>query len=183
MSGQLKEIGLRLQELREIREMEQDTVAKELGISLEEYQAYENGEKDFSISFMYNVAKIFEVDVFNLLSGHSPNLTDCSVVRAGQEFYVKRDGSYDYKHLAYTFKNKKVEPFFVESKPGNEEEKIHSHEGQEFNYVLSGSMRLSIGNMTYDLYKGDSVYFNSKIPHGTKVLGDKPVKFIAVVIK
>ena len=44
-------------------------------------------------------------------------------------------------------------------------------------------MRLTIGNMVYDLNKGDSVYFNSKIPHGLKAIGDKPLKFIAVVIK
>lgn len=180
---QFKEIGLRLAELREIREMTQEEVASRLGISLDEYLAYENGERDFSISFMYNVAKIFEVDVFNLLSGHSPNLTDCSVVRAGHEFYVKREGSYDYKHLAYTFKDKKAEPFFVEINPGDGEDKVLSHEGQEFDFVLSGSMRLTIGNMVYDLNKGDSVYFNSKIPHGLKAIGDKPLKFIAVVIK
>ena len=60
MKEQLKEIGLRLQELREIREMTEQQVADALGLTLEEYLAYENGEKDFSISFMYNVAKIFE---------------------------------------------------------------------------------------------------------------------------
>lgn len=183
MKEQLKEIGLRLQELREIREMTEQQVADALGLTLEEYLAYENGEKDFSISFMYNVAKIFEVDVFNLLSGHSPNLTDCSVVRKGHEFYVKREGSYDYKHLAYTFKDKKAEPFFVETNPGEGEDKVLSHEGQEFDFVLSGDMRLTIGNMVYDLHSGDSVYFNSKIPHGLKAIGEKPLKFIAVVIK
>lgn len=183
MKEQLKEIGLRLAELREIREMTQQQVADALGIPLEKYVSYENGEKDFSISFMYNVSKIFEVDVVNLLSGHSPNLTDCSVVRKGHEFYVKREGTYDYKHLAYTFKDKKAEPFFVEIKPGDGEDKVFSHEGQEFNFVLSGTMRLIIGNMVYDLNKGDSVYFNSKIPHGLKSIGDKPLKFIAVVIK
>ena len=183
MKEQLKEIGLRLQELREIREMTEEQVADALGLTLNEYLAYENGEKDFSISFMYNVAKIFEVDVFNLLSGHSPNLTDCSVVRKGHEFYVKREGSYDYKHLAYTFKDKKAEPFFVEINPGEGEDKVLSHEGQEFDFVLSGDMRLTIGSMVYDLHAGDSVYFNSKIPHGLKSIGDKPLKFIAVVIK
>ncbi len=183
MKEQLKEIGLRLAELREIREMSEEQVASALGVSVDEYKAYENGEKDFSISFMYNIAKILEVDVFNLLSGHSPNLTDCSVVRKGHEFYVKREGAYDYKHLAYTFKDKKAEPFFVEIDPGEGEDEITSHEGQEFDFVLSGTMRINIGNVVYDLNKGDSVYFNSKIPHAIKAIGNKPLKFIAVVIK
>ncbi len=183
MKEQLVEMGLRLAELREINKMSQEDLAKRLNMTLEEYQAHENGQCDFSFSFMFNVATIFGVDVFNLLSGNSPTLSDCAVVRAGHEFFIKKESAYDYKHLAYTFKNKKVEPLFVMSMPGEEDTELHSHEGQEFNFVLSGSMRFKIGKISYDLNKGDSVYFNSGIPHGIKVLGDKPVKFLAVVMK
>lgn len=183
MKEQLKEMGQRLAELREINEVSAKELAAKLGLTEEEYLAYEAGEKDFSFSFMFNVASIFGVDVFNLLSGNSPKLSDCAVVRKGQEFFIKKEGAYDYKHLAYTFKNKKAEPFFVVSMPGEEDNDLHSHEGQEFNFVLSGKMLFKIGDISYELDKGDSVYFNSGLPHGIKVLGDKPVKFLAVVIK
>ncbi len=183
MKEQLKEIGERLSGLREIKGFSEQEVADKMGMSLEEYQAYERGEKDFSFGLMFNLASMFEVDVINLLNGHSPNLVDCAIVRKGHEFYVKREGAYDYKHLAYTFKNKKVDPLFVVQVAKEEEVEIHSHEGQEFNFVLSGSMQLIIGDMVYDLNKGDSAYFNSKIPHGIKVIGDKPVKYLAIVIK
>ena len=176
-------MGQRLAGLREIKGFSQQQMADNLNMSIEEYAAYEDGKKDFSFSFMYNVASMFEVDVFNLLSGNSPTLTDCAVVRKGHEFFIKKEGEYDYKHLAYTFKNKKAEPFFVVSMPGEQENKLHTHEGQEFNFVLSGTMELKIGELTYELHKGDSVYFNSNIPHVQKVVGDKPLKFIAVVIK
>ncbi len=183
MEEQLKEMGLRLAELREIKGFSQQQMADNLNMSLDEYAAYEEGKKDFSFSFMYNVASMFEVDVFNLLSGNSPTLTDCAIVRRGHEFFIKKEGEYDYKHLAYTFKDKKCEPFFVESMAGKEDGKLHSHMGQEFNFVLSGSMELKIGELSYELHKGDSVYFNANIPHAIKVLGEKPVKFLAVVIK
>lgn len=183
MEEQLKEMGQRLAGLREIKGFSQEEVAKNLNISLEEYVAFEEGKKDFSFSFMYNVASMFEVDVFNLLSGNSPTLTDCAVVRKGHEFFIKKEGEYDYKHLAYTFKDKKAEPFFVVSMSGKEDGKLHTHSGQEFNFVLAGRMEFKIGELSYELNKGDSVYFNANIPHGIKVLGDKPVKFIAVVIK
>ena len=183
MDEQLKEMGLRLRELREINGFTEEELAKRLNMKTEDYCKYEEGETDFSFSFMFNVATIFGVDVFNLLSGNSPVLSDCAVVRNGHEFFIKKEGAYVYKHLAFTFKNKKSEPFFVMSMPGEEDTELHSHEGQEFNFVLSGSMKFKIGNMSYDLNKGDSVYFNSAIPHGIKVLGDKPVKFLAVVMK
>ncbi len=183
LKEQLKEMGMRLADLREIKGFTQQEMADNLKMPLDEYVAYEEGLRDFSFSFMYNVASFCEVDVFNLLSGNTPNLTDCAIVRKGHEYFIKKEGSYDYKHLAYTFKDKKAEPFFVMSMPSEEDEKLHSHEGQEFNFVLAGKMEFTIGNLTYELNKGDSVYFNSKIPHKIKVLGDKPVKFIAVVMK
>lgn len=179
----LKEMGLRLQDLREINGLTREGLAMKLGISAEEYTAYENGERDFSFSFMFNVASLLGVDVFNLLSGKSPKLSDCAVVKKGQEFFIKKVGEYDYKHLAFTFKDKKSEPFLVTEMPSDEEVEFHSHHSQEFNYVLSGKMRFFIGDLSYDLEEGDSVYFNSNIPHGTKVLGGKPVQFIAVVMK
>ena len=60
---------------------------------------------------------------------------------------------------------------------------MHGHEGQEFNYVISGKMKFFIGDISYELSKGDSVYFDSSIPHAEKSIGDKPAQFIAVVIK
>ena len=183
MDEQLLEMGMRLRELREINGMTVEGIAGKLGKTVSEYQEYEDGKHDFSFSFMLNVATILGIDVINLLSGHSPKLSDCAIVRKGQEFFIKKEGAYDYKHLAYTFRNKKGEPFFVTCMPGEEDKILHTHEGQEFNFVLSGSMRLTVGNITYDLNKGDSAYFNSQLPHGIKVLGDTPVKFLAVVMK
>ena len=60
---------------------------------------------------------------------------------------------------------------------------LHGHDGQEFNYVISGKMKLFIGDISYELEEGDSVYFDSSVPHAVQVIGDKPVQFIAVVVK
>ena len=179
----LKEMGLRLQDLREINGLTVEGIARKLNIPVSEYIAYENGERDFSFSFMFNVASLLGVDVFNLLSGNSPKLSDFALVKHGQEFFIKKEGVYDYRHLAFTFKNKKTEPFLVTEMPTDGEVELHSHASQEFNYVVSGKMRFFIGDLTCDLEEGDSIYFNSNIPHGTKVLGTEPVKFLAVVIK
>jgi quercetin dioxygenase-like cupin family protein len=60
---------------------------------------------------------------------------------------------------------------------------LHDHKGQEFNYMVSGSMRFYIGDISYDLEEGDSVYFDSGVPHAMRALNGKPAQFIAVVIK
>ncbi len=183
MNEQIKDIGLRLRSMREDMEITPEEMAKKLEVDLDSYLAYENGEMDFSFSLIYNAADILGVDVLDLISGNAPTLSMCCMVKKGKGYSVKREDEYDYKHLAYTFRNKKAEPFLVTITPENKPPVMHDHDGQEFNYVISGKMMLYIGDISYELSKGDSVYFDASVPHAEVAIGEKEAQFIAVVIK
>ena len=185
MTQQLSEIGGRLAALRDIMDITAEKMAEDINIGIDEYIAYEKGERDFSFSFLQNAANILGVDIVDIISGESPKLTWCSLVRSGGGYDITRRKAYDYKHLAFTFKNKKAEPFMVtvEPKQDNAELSLHSHEGQEFNYIVSGSIEFHIEDIVYELKEGDSVYFDSNMPHAMKASGGQTAKFIAVVIK
>lgn len=183
MNNQIKDIGMRLAGLRDDMEISTAEMAEKLEVDEETYIAYENGKKDFSFSFIYNAADILGVDVLDLISGNAPTISMCSMVKKGQGYSVNRGHDYDYKHLAYTFKNKKAEPFLVTITPDDKPPVMHGHDGQEFNYVISGNMKLYIGDISYELSEGDSVYFDSSVPHAEVALGDEEAQFIAVVIK
>lgn len=184
MSEMLREIALRIKALREMEEKTMEEMAAVCDVSLEEYQAYEAGKKDFSFSFIYNIANQLGVDVVDILTGDSPKLNSATVVRKGQGLKINRRESYDYRHLAFTFRNKMAEPFMVTVEPAPESEKpvLHAHEGQEFNYVLEGSMALYIGEVVYLLEEGDSIYFNSAVPHAMRAMNNQHAKFLAVVM-
>ncbi len=183
MNTQIKDIGMRLSFMREEVELSVEEMASKLGVDVDTYCAYERGEMDFSFSFMYNAAEVLGIDVSDLISGNAPTLSMCCMVKKGEGYSVKREDEYDYKHLAYTFRNKKAEPFLVTITPEDTPPVMHGHEGQEFNYVISGKMKLYIGDISYELSKGDSVYFDSSVPHAEVAMGDKEAQFIAVVIK
>jgi len=184
MTEQLIEIGGRLRGLRNIMDISTEKMAEDLKLGIDEYLAFERGEHDFSFSFLFNAANILGVDIVDIISGETPKLTTCSLVRKGEGFDITRRKAYDYKHLAFTFKNKKAEPFIVTVEPNSGEEvDLHTHEGQEFNYMISGSMEFHLNDMVYQLSEGDSLYFDSSIPHAMKAIGSHPAKFIAVVIK
>ena len=182
MNTQIKDIGMRLASLRDDFEISIEEMAQKLGEDVETYKKYENGEMDFSFSFIYNAAEILGVAVLGLISGDQPTLSMCSMVKKGQGYSVKREHEYDYKHLAYTFRNKKAEPFLVTIHPDDDAPVLHGHEGQEFNYVISGKVRLFIGDISYELEEGDSVYFDSSVPHAEQAI-DGEAQFIAVVMK
>ncbi len=180
---QLNEIGLRLADLREVCDLTTAQMAQKLEISEEVYKTYEKGEADFSISFLHNAAKILGVDILDIMSGESPKLSTCTVVKNGNGYSVNRSSEYNYQHLAYTFRGKKSDPFLVTIEPGDKVPVMHEHEGQEIDYVLSGKMQLYIGDISYELEAGDCAYFDSAIPHAEKNIGDDTLKFIAVVIQ
>jgi quercetin dioxygenase-like cupin family protein len=184
MTDQLQEIGARLGALRDIFDISVEKMAQTMKISVDEYTAYESGQRDFSFSFLQNAAQVFSVDVIEIISGESPKLTKCALVRKGEGYDIERRKAYDYKHLAFTFSNKKAEPFLVTVEPKQgETPTLHSHDGQEFNYMVSGKMEFHFDNIVYELNEGDSIYFDSGVPHAMKAIGEQPAKFLAVVIK
>lgn len=185
MTEQLKEIGQRISALMEIMDVSEETMAQRCECTRDELYAYERGERDFSFSFLYNAANVLGVDVLDLMSGDSPKLSTCCVVRKGGGFEINRRKAYSYKHLAYTFRNKKAEPFMVtvDAKDTSEKIVLHEHDGQEFNYVVSGSMEFHLGEMVYVLNEGDSIYFNSGVAHAMRALNGEEAQFIAIVMK
>ncbi|MCL2087256.1 MAG: cupin domain-containing protein [Oscillospiraceae bacterium] len=185
MTIQLKEIGERLAALRDIAELSPEIFCEKTGISTTELAAYEKGEHDFSFSFLYNAASLLGVDVVDLMSGESPKLSGCCLTRAGEGYSIERRAAYNYKHLAFTFKNKLAEPFMVTVEPKDDIDspEQHSHDGQEFNLMVEGRMRLFMGGLTYDLNTGDSVYFDSSKAHAMRALDGKSAKFLAIVMQ
>jgi quercetin dioxygenase-like cupin family protein len=184
MNEQLVEIGGRLNGLRNIMNIPAEKMAEDLKLDVREYLAFELGQRDFSFSFLFKAANILGVDIVDIISGETPKLTTCALIRKGEGFKITRREAYDYKHLAFTFSKKKAEPFMVTVEPKEDAKaSFHTHEGQEFNYLVSGSMEFYLGDMVYELNEGDSLYFDSSIPHDVKALGKQPAIFIAVVIK
>jgi transcriptional regulator with XRE-family HTH domain len=185
MTEQLREIGGRLAALRDIQGIDAEVLASKCEITIEELAAYERGERDFSFSFLYNAARILGVDVIDLMSGDSPKLSGCCLTRAGQGYAIDRRAAYSYKHLAVTFRNKLAEPFMVTVEPKNSSAvpEQHSHSGQEFNLMEEGRMRFYMGELSYDLNPGDSVYFDSSNAHAMQALDGKPARFLAVVMQ
>jgi transcriptional regulator with XRE-family HTH domain len=183
MSNQIKQISERIKDLREISGITIETLSKELGISKDTYAEYESGNVDIPVSFLYEVANKFKVELSAILTGDNPKLHIYSVVRSGKGVSVERRKEYKYQSLAYNFRNKKSEPFLVTVDPDPSDEPVHynSHPGQEFNYMIEGGMRIYIDGHEIILNEGDSIYFDSSYNHGMKAIGDKQVKFLAII--
>lgn len=186
MTGQVKEIAERLYGLRVAAGLSVERMAEVTNTGLESYLKAENGETDFSFSFLLRCAKEFGVDVTELISGESQKLRYMQITKAGEGLALERAREFSYRHLAARIIHKGCEPFLVTAKYSEEEAngEIHlsSHSGEEFNYIISGNLRVKIGEHEEILKPGDSVYYDSSKPHGMVAAGSTDCVFLAIVM-
>lgn len=187
MEPKIAEVAERIRALRESEGIGPEEMAEATDTTVEEYMGIENGELDFSFTFLYRCAKRFGVDMVELLTGEAPHLTGYTVVRKGKGLPMKRRDGFDYFHLSSHFKNKNVEPFlvkapYVESAQG-QPITLSVHEGQEFDYILEGSLRFAFGKHEETLNAGDSVFYDSGKRHGMVATDKDGCTFLAIVIR
>ncbi|HEX3044296.1 MAG TPA: cupin domain-containing protein [Bacillota bacterium] len=184
MQEELKQIANRIKGLREIFGVTPETLAHELGIGFNLYQNYENGQEDIPVGILYKIANRFKVELASLLTGEEPRLHVYCLTRNNEGMSVERQKDYKYQSLAFNFIHKKAEPFMVVVEPEAESSPIHfnSHPGQEFDYVLEGTLKVVLDNHEVTLNAGDSLFYDSSVQHGMKALQGKPAKFLAVIM-
>ena len=180
MKEKLQQIPARIRELREILELTPEAVASHLHISSVDYQGFEDGAQDIPISVLYEIAALFGVDMTVLLTGETPRMNTHTVVRRGEGVNVERFAGYNYSAMAYNFIGRVMEPLLVELSPSDAEPALVMHPGQEFNYVISGKVKIRIGKLDYVLNQGDSIYFDPLLPHGQRAV-DGAASFLTVI--
>jgi transcriptional regulator with XRE-family HTH domain len=97
-------------------------------------------------------------------------------------YFGREESGYYYEALAYKKSRKYMEPFLIEFKRKRAGElSSFSHEGEEFIYFLEGVLEFRTEDQHYVLYPGDSLYFESSIPHAYRALGRRNAKALTVV--
>ena len=183
---QLMEVASRIKEMREIMGWSISEMAEKTEVSEEKYVSYESANADIPFSFIHKCALAFDVELTELLEGHSARLSSYTVTRKGKGQATAKEDGIDIKNLAPKFRDKIAEPYWVryEYSASQQNKPIHlsTHSGQEFDLVLSGSLKVQIGNHTEILGEGDSIYYNSSTPHGMIAIGGEDCVFCAVVL-
>lgn len=187
MLRSLKSVAGRLKGLREMSHITEAQMAQATGLSLEEYRICEQGEENLTVAFLVTCADFLKVDVSEIITGKAPRLETYTVCRNGNGLSIKKREGFEYHHLASMLKNRLAEPCIVEVAYSEQAEQepivLTTHSGQEFDYVLEGSLKISINGHEEILYAGDSIYYGSNHPHGMVAAGGTNCRFLAIGIK
>ncbi len=182
----IKEMAGRIKELREIENLTVAEMAQKTAVSEEEYLACEKGERDLNFAFIYRCANAFNVDVTDIIEGYSPKLKSFTVTRKGEGQRIEKAHGMTYYNLAAAFKNRIAEPLYVKSVYSEEAQdkpiELTTHSGQECDIIISGHLKVQVGNHTEVLGAGDSIYYDSNTPHGMIAVGGEDCTFYAIVL-
>ena len=180
------EMAGRIRDLREIVGLSCAEMALKTGVSEDEYIACENGKRDLNFAFLYRCALALGVDVTDIIEGASPRLAGYTVTRKGDGQRIEQAHGMVYYNLASAFKNRIAEPLLVVSAYSEEAQhadiELTTHEGQECDIIVSGSLKIQIGDHIEILREGDSIYYDSDTPHGMIAVGGNDCVFYAIVL-
>jgi transcriptional regulator with XRE-family HTH domain len=170
-SGQdtVDEIGKRIKSLREEKGLSLDDLAAKTGFDADLLAKIENREVYPQLGTVIKLSKSLDAAFGQILSGAGDK--PYAITRLKDQKTISRSTSqkgekhiYSYKGLAPEVKGRNMEPLIVQLQETPEKE-ISSHDGEEFIYVLNGTVLLEIGEDRFELEPGDSAYYLSNIPH------------------
>ncbi len=186
VSNQLLEVAFRIREMRGICGFTEEEMARRTDTTLAEYRAYEAARADLPFTFIHKCSLAFGIGITDLLEGRSANLSSYTITRKGQGQQTAREPGIEISNLAPLFRNKLAEPYCCTYDYDETQQRmpIHltTHAGQEFDIVLSGQLKVQVGEHTEILGEGDSILYNSSTPHGMIAVGGSKCVFCAVVI-
>jgi transcriptional regulator with XRE-family HTH domain len=169
-------VGKKIRKERLKKKMSLDRVANETGFSIDYLKEIEAGNKIPPVGTLLQLAKALEIDSGFFLREQESSLR--SRIRA----YTKRTENYAYTTLTPGAESKHLKAFKVTIDAMQDHKGVgYQHEGEEFVYVLSGKIELTVGDHVNVLDIGESLHFNSGIRHQLKNVGKEKAELLIVI--
>lgn len=180
--------GDKIRTLREEKKLTLNDVAQRVSLEVHQLESIENGTVAPSLGVLIKLARVIGVRLGTFLDDQV-KAGACITRKGDAEKTISLSGPESAKRdnlsffsLASQKSDRHMEPFLVEILPGKSVSPIAStHEGEEFIYVLKGSISISYGKDEYVLFEGDSIYLDSVVKHHVRSANDEKALLVAVV--
>jgi transcriptional regulator with XRE-family HTH domain len=180
-------IGRKIRELRKKSGLILQGLSDRTGLSKPLLSQIEKEMVSPPIATLLKISKALNIDIGFFFQDNYPEEKVVLVKKdeskvIDSRYFGREESGYYYEALAYKKSKKYMEPFLVEFKRKKAEKLSYfSHDGEEFIYLLEGVLEFRTENQQYILYPGDSLYFESSIPHAYRALERKNARALTVV--
>jgi mannose-6-phosphate isomerase-like protein (cupin superfamily) len=182
------QIGDRIKGFRTKKKMTLEDAARESGIPASVIAGIEDHTVSPPLGDIICLAEAFKVSVGEVF-GDSADAPFCIVRNDGRKSVSRfnaaggNSGGYGYESLGYQKQNRQMEPFLVTLTPVKDPQLVqpNKHVGEEFLFVLEGQVDVNLGGHADTLRRGDSIYYDSNLPHVVSCHGNEPATILAVI--
>jgi len=183
-----KNLGEKIKQFREFRQISREDLALNANLDITQLEEMEGTAASPSLGHLIKISRALGVRIGTFLDDQDQ--VGPVIVKAGEEkkshsFSTKDESTREHLNffsLAQDKAGRHMEPFIVEIEPSKESDyKLSTHEGEEFIYVLEGSIEINYGKELYRINKGDTIYLDSVVAHNVHAAGKQPAKILAVV--
>jgi transcriptional regulator with XRE-family HTH domain len=169
-------VGKRIKSVRTRKKMSLDQVANDTGCSIEYLKQVESGKEMPPVGTLLQIARALQIDSGFFLKEQTENR------KARAKAFAKRTADYAYTTLTPGAENKHLKAFRIQIDPRKDHKGVgYQHEGEEFVYVLSGSVEIAVGDHINRLGPSDALHFNSGIQHHMRNIGDENAELLVVI--
>lgn len=176
-------IAQRIKKIRTEKELTLGEVAKRTGFTKGLISKIENNKVSPPVSTLVKIAKALDVSLGDLFSPSDAH--QIKIVRKEQRLKYSPENLPDgqvIETLVSGYYQQKIEPLMITIEdPDNYKTKLYNHPGQEFIFVLAGTMNYLYGEEEYLVSEGDSLYFNAENPHGPSPIPGRKVKYLSIL--
>jgi len=179
-------VGERVKSVRKSRGLSLEDVSQRTDLDVDFLAQIEKGDVAPPLGTVIRLAKALEMKMGYFISGEEDRAY--TIVRRDDRKVVSRYNSkkgkqygYEYQSLAPQKRDRHMEPFLVTLVPAETEEERSTHDGQEFIFVLKGKMEVRLQEEIHLLEPGDSIYYDSTVPHLVKCHGRETTTILAVL--
>ncbi len=164
-------IGENIRRIMDEKQLEIAQLSRVANIPVETLEEIISGKTEPLASELLKIANALGVDTAKLLYDRSFEEKRALKTTPAERVRVKRRDNFKYESLAPYYAGKHIEPFYLEIYKTDRPD-LSQHEGEEFHYVLDGRIKMRVGDEEFILESGDSIYFDSSLPHSVVSLVD-----------
>lgn len=183
-----KIVGEKIKSLRESKNISREELAERSGLAIEQIERIENNIDLPSLAPLIKIARVLEAHLGSFFDDQDETgPAICRKSEATDSISFSNNAIQSRKHMEYHSLSKSkadrhMEPFIIDVAPTDDNEFVlSSHEGEEFIMVMQGTMEICYGKHTYLLEEGDSIYYDSIVPHHVHAYQGQVAKILAVI--
>jgi quercetin dioxygenase-like cupin family protein len=175
-AGTIELVGKQIKKVREQKKLTLDWMANETGYSIDYLKKIEAGKEIPPVGTLLTISRALDLESGFFLREQEANLSQR--IKA----YTKRTENYAYKTLTPGAENKHLKAFRVTVDAMKDHTGVgYLHEGEEFVYVLSGKIEVTVGDHVNKLATGESLHFNSGVRHKMRNIGKQKTELLVVI--